>query len=370
MKSSSSDIPDTDRQIRDDDEMRRHSAEASGENVCITPSDGDIIRIDHLTKIFYDRTRTVTAVDDITLEVRRGEIFGLLGPNGAGKSTLIRILTTLLKPTSGTACVDTYNISKDPEKIRSIIGVCPQNSTLDVELTAYDNLEFYGKLVNVDDRVLDVRIWQLLEMTELTDRAHAKVQTFSGGMRRKLEIVRAFIHHPLILFLDEPTIGLDPESRREVWQQISKLNEEKTTIILTTHYMDEAEKLCDRIAFVDKGRLVALDILENLKRLIPAGDLIEIGYETIDDRLVPAIREHRTDQLGSGEGAGHCSISAKNGSRVLPEIVAVFEKLSIPMNSISIHSPSLEDVFIYLTGRKLDDSGNQDIKPTIRGRLP
>jgi ABC-2 type transport system ATP-binding protein len=369
MKSSSSDIPDTDCRIRDDDEMRRHSAEASGENVCITPSDGDIIRIDHLTKIFSDRTRTVTAVDDITLEVRRGEIFGLLGPNGAGKSTLIRILTTLLKPTSGTACVDTYNISKDPEKIRSIIGVCPQNSTLDVELTAYDNLEFYGKLVNVDDRVLDVRIWQLLEMTELTDRAHAKVQTFSGGMRRKLEIVRAFIHHPLILFLDEPTIGLDPESRREVWQQISKLNEEKTTIILTTHYMDEAEKLCDRIAFVDKGRLVALDILENLKRLIPAGDLIEIGYETIDDRLVPAIRE--LGLINSvQEKEQVLSISAKNGSRVLPEIVAVFEKLSIPMNSISIHSPSLEDVFIYLTGRKLDDSGNQDIKPTIRGRLP
>jgi ABC-2 type transport system ATP-binding protein len=349
--------------------MRRHSAEASGTNVCISPSGGDIIRIDHLTKIFYDRTHTVAAVDDITLEVRRGEIFGLLGPNGAGKSTLIRILTTLLKPTSGTACVDTYNISKDPEKIRSIIGVCSQNSTLDVELTAYDNLEFYGKLVNVDDRALDARIWQLLEMTGLTDRAHVKVQTFSGGMRRKLEIVRAFIHHPLVLFLDEPTIGLDPESRREVWQQISKLNEEKTTIILTTHYMDEAEKLCDRIAFVDKGRLVALDILENLKRLIPAGDLIEIGYETNDNRLVPAIREiGLVNSVQVKEKV--LSISAKNGSRVLPEIVAVFEKFSIPMNSISIHSPSLEDVFIYLTGRKLDDDGNQDIKPAMRGRLP
>ena len=233
------------------------------------PGSTSIIRIDHLTKIFTEKNSTVTAVDDVTFEVRRGEIFGLLGPNGAGKSTLIRVLTTLLRPTTGTACVDNFDIIRNPEKIRSIIGVCPQNSTLDVELTAYDNLEFYGKLVNVDDSILDMRIWQLLEMTGLTDRAHMKVQTFSGGMRRKLEIVRAFIHHPLILFLDEPTIGLDPEARHEVWQQIAKLNEEKTTIILTTHYMDEAEKLCDRIAFVDKGRLIALDILENLKQLIP-----------------------------------------------------------------------------------------------------
>jgi len=366
MDSSSEEIYGTDHPIPGEMEKRRDSAEIPEGNGCFTPAGSDIIRIDHLTKVFYDKTRTVTAVNDITFNVRRGEIFGLLGPNGAGKSTLIRILTTLLTPTSGTACIDTYDIVKDPEKIRSIIGVCPQNSTLDIELTAYDNLEFYGKLVNVDDRILDARIWQLLAMTGLTDRAHARVQTFSGGMRRKLEIVRAFIHHPLILFLDEPTIGLDPEARREVWQQISRLNDEKTTIILTTHYMDEAEKLCNRIAFVDKGRLIALDILENLKHLIPAGDLIEIGYDKPDDRLVPAIRELgliNSVQLKDQK----LSISARNGSRVLPEIVAVFEKFSIPMNSISIHSPSLEDVFIYLTGRKLDDGGNEEQKPMSRG---
>jgi ABC-2 type transport system ATP-binding protein len=331
------------------------------------PDNTSIIRIDHLTKIFNSKNRTVTAVDDVTLEVRRGEIFGLLGPNGAGKSTLIRVLTTLLRPTSGTACVDSFDIIRNPEKIRSIIGVCPQNSTLDVELTAYDNLEFYGKLVNVDDRVLDNRIWELLRMAELTDRAHMKVQTLSGGMRRKLEIVRAFIHHPLILFLDEPTIGLDPEARHEVWQQISKLNEEKTTIILTTHYMDEAEKLCDRIAFVDKGRLIALDILENLKQLIPAGDLIEIGFDTIDERLLPVLRQNAL--INSAEVKEHkLIISAKNGSRLLPEIVVIFEKFSTPMTSISIRSPSLEDVFIHLTGKKLDDGGHQDSRPAYGGR--
>jgi len=338
----------------------RESVHAAS-NVCSTPYGESIIRIDHLTKIFKNQ-RTVIAVDDVTFDVKRGEIFGLLGPNGAGKSTIIRMLTTLLRPTSGTACVDTYDISNNPEKIRSIIGVCPQNSTLDVELTAYDNLEFYGKLVNVPDDALESRIWQLLEMTELADRAHMKVQTFSGGMRRKLEIVRAFIHHPLILFLDEPTIGLDPESRREVWQQISKLNEEKTTIILTTHYMDEAEKLCQRIAFVDKGRLIALDILDNLKRLIPEGDLIEIGFERINEEVLSAIRENSL--INSVDVKGQkLIISAKNGSKVLPAIVAIFENFSLPMISISIHTPSLEDVFIHLTGKKLDDGGSEEAKP-------
>ena len=345
----------------------RSSAGSSATAVYSTASGESIIQIEHLTKIFREQKRTVTAVNDVTFDVNRGEIFGLLGPNGAGKSTIIRILTTLLKPTSGTACVDTYNISSDPDKIREIIGVCPQNSTLDVELTAYDNLEFYGKLVNVDDDTLDARIWQLLKMADLADRAHMKVQTFSGGMRRKLEMVRAFIHHPRILFLDEPTIGLDPESRREVWQQIAKLNAEKTTIILTTHYMDEAEKLCNRIAFLDKGRLIALDVLENLKRLIPEGDLIEVGFDTIDERVVIAIREKSL--INSVEVKQQkLIISAKNGSKVLPEIVAVFEKFSIPMTSISIRSPSLEDVFIHLTGKKLDDDGNHEQKPARGGR--
>jgi ABC-2 type transport system ATP-binding protein len=352
-------------------DVQGKQAPNDGENTvtsCSTLSDdASIIRIDQLTKIFREKNRTVTAVDNVTFDVRRGEIFGLLGPNGAGKSTLIRMLTTLLHPTSGTACVDTFDIIRDPEKIRSIIGVCPQNSTLDVELTAYDNLEFYGKLVNVSDGILDKRIWELLEMTELADRAYMKVQTFSGGMRRKLEIVRAFIHHPLILFLDEPTIGLDPEARHEVWQQISQLNKEKTTIILTTHYMDEAEKLCDRIAFVDKGRLIALDILENLKQLIPAGDLIEIGFDTIDEKMISALKENAT--LNSVEVKHkRVIISAKNGSKLLPEIVTLFEKFSTPMTSISIRSPSLEDVFIHLTGKKLDNNVQHEIQPSGRGR--
>jgi ABC-2 type transport system ATP-binding protein len=335
------------------------------------PEQGDadsIIRIYNVTKTFASKTKTVTAVDDVSFTVNRGEIFGLLGPNGAGKSTLIRILTTLLRPTSGTAFLDMYEITKNPENVRSIIGVCPQNSTLDVELTAYDNLAFYGKLVNVPDTILDARIWELLAMTELTDRAHMRVGTFSGGMRRKLEIVRAFIHHPLILFLDEPTIGLDPEARREVWQQISELNREKTTIILTTHYMDEAEKLCNRIAFVDKGRLIALDTLENLRQRLPAGDLIEIGFEHMDDRVISTIQANPL--VNSAEIQGNqIVISARNGSKVLPALISSFEEYAVPMNSISIHTPSLEDVFIYLTGSKLDEGTGGDAKPAT-GRRP
>ena len=336
-------------------------------NTPYDPADNSIIRIEHVVKIFRSKVKTVTAVNDVSFTVGRGEIFGLLGPNGAGKSTLIRILTTLLAPTSGTAYLDSYEITRNPEKVRSIIGVCPQNTTLDVELTAYDNLDFYGRLVNVPDTILDKRIWELLEMTEQTDLAHVKVETFSGGMRRKLEIVRAFIHHPLILFLDEPTIGLDPEARREVWQQISKLNKEKTTIILTTHYMDEAEKLCDRIAFIDKGRLIALDTLENLKQLLPAGDLIEIGLDTMDERVLPGIRANQL--VNSAEFKNNMlNISAKNGSRALPAIISVFDEYSLPMNSITIHSPSLEDVFIHLTGSKLDAGNNEGAKPGGRGR--
>ena len=326
-----------------------------------------VIRIEHLTKTFRDKQRTVNAVDDITFDVKRGEIFGLLGPNGAGKSTLIRILTTLLSPSSGTAFVGEYEITRDPGKIRGIIGVCPQNSTLDNELTAYHNLEFYGKLEDVDDRILPDRIWELLAMVGMTDRAHMKVRTFSGGMKRKLEIVRAFIHRPLILFLDEPTIGLDPESRREVWQQIETLNADNTTIILTTHYMDEAEKLCSRIAFVDRGRLIALDTMDNLRLLLPAGDLIAIGFDHMDERVLPALREQH--QVISAEVKDHkLLITTKNENTILPAILAILERYSVTMNAISIQSPTLEDVFIYLTGKNLNDSGGNEGIPG--GREP
>lgn len=309
----------------------------------------NIIRIDHLSKVFQTKQGRVTAVEDISFEVKRGEIFGLLGPNGAGKSTIIRILTTLLAPSSGSAFIDIYEVARDPEQVRGLIGVCPQNGTLDLELTAYDNLEFYGRLQNLEGQVLKARIRELLEMTGLQDRARTPVSTFSGGMKRKLEIVRAFINKPEILFLDEPTIGLDPESRREVWQQVEQLNAEETTIILTTHYMDEAEKLCNRIAFVDQGRLIALDTMENLRRSLPVGDLIEIGVDRMIPGLLDAIRA--VPQVSSAESREQrLLIVTKEAGIVLPGVLQILTSSSISMTSIAIRAPSLEDVFIYLTG--------------------
>ncbi len=325
----------------------------------------DIIKIEHLTKIFSNK-KIVKAVDDISLSVRHGEIFGLLGPNGAGKSTIIRILTTLLKPTSGKAYLKEYDVTKEPEKIRSLIGVCPQNGTLDIELTAYDNLEFYGKLLNVDDLSLEPRIWELLEMSNLKDRAHQQVRTFSGGMKRKLEIVRAFIHKPLILFLDEPTIGLDPESRREVWEQVLNLNTHNTTIILTTHYMDEAERLCDRIAFVDQGRLISLDTPDNLKKALPSGDRIEIGFTDLRPDLIASLQNNPLISSVEVKGKTLC-IFSKSGNKVLPSLLTTFEQYSHEMLSITIRSPTIEDVFIYLTGNNLSNSGDNSGINAIRG---
>ena len=214
---------------------------------------------------------------------------------------------------------------------------------------------FYGKLQGISDAPLKERIHELLVMAHLKDRAHVPVQTFSGGMRRKLEIVRAFIHHPLILFLDEPTIGLDPDSRRQVWQQIELLNSEHTTVILTTHYMDEAENLCNRIAFVEGGRLVALDTPDNLKKAIPAGDLIGIstGTSTAGPDVLASLRA--IPQILSVESKGtDLQISAKGGSSLLPGIIMILDKAALPITSISIRTPSLEDVFIELTGSNLD----------------
>ena len=245
-----------------------------------------IIRIEHLSKVFSNR-QSVTAVDDVSFEVQKGEIFGLLGPNGAGKSTLIRILTTLMKPTAGTAYVGSYEVTRDDEMIRGIIGVCPQNSTLDVELTAYDNLDFYGNLLNVDERLLKTRIWELLGMAGLTDRAHSKVATFSGGMKRKLEIVRAFLHRPLILFLDEPTIGLDPVVQLETRIGADELLEELRQIADEPNCADvirtlEEEKLLPLFSPALAGTKVnhaGLQKLQKARQLIPFG--VDLHVESV-----------------------------------------------------------------------------------------
>ncbi|NLX48550.1 MAG: ABC transporter ATP-binding protein [Methanospirillum sp.] len=329
--------------------------------------DPEIIRVEHLTKVFGRGATAITAVDDVSLSIRRSEIFGILGPNGAGKSTLIRILTTLLTPTAGSARVAGFDLVREPGRIRSVIGVCPQAGTLDLELTARDNLEFYGHLVDYPRAELAGRIRELLAFAGLEDRAESVVATFSGGMRRRLEIVRAFIHRPLIIFLDEPTIGLDPEARHEVWEQVARLNAEKTTVILTTHYMDEAERLCDRVAFIDGGRLIALDTVERLLGLVPSGDLVEIRFDRITGDVVDRLRDDpRIGFLEVREGT--IALRALNGGRLVPALLGVFEEAGLAVTSLSVRTPSLEDLFIYLTGKEFGAGAATNADSTGAGR--
>lgn len=277
-----------------------------------------------------------------------GEIFGIIGTNGSGKSTFLRLLATLLAPTSGTALVNNYDIRTSPELVRSRIGFCPQNYTCDPELTAYDNLEFHGRIQGIPDSILKSRIMELLTLAGLANRADTPVRALSGGMRRKIEIVRAFIHRPPILFLDEPTIGLDPEARKEIWEHIQMLNDEHTTIVFTTQMMEEAERICHRIAFFEHGSLVALGSMDTLKNLYPSGDLIRIGVDFWEPRAEDAIR--KISLVNEVSVAKHMiTISAINGNRLIQDILDVFEGYAIPIRSISICSPSLEDIFIYVT---------------------
>jgi len=233
------------------------------------------IEVEHIVKKFGD----FTAVDNISFSVDRGEIFGLLGPNGAGKSTLIRMLTTLIPPTSGTARVDGIDIVRDPTGVRKVIGVIPQALTSDLELSVYENLLIFAKLYGVPRENRDKLIARLLESVELTQWASEPVKKLSGGMRRRVEIARGLVHNPRVLFLDEPTTGLDPVSRGAVWEMVKKVKEQQEiTVLLTTHYMDEADSWCDRIAIVDHGHLMALDSPIRLKASIPGTNTIEASF--------------------------------------------------------------------------------------------
>ncbi len=230
------------------------------------------IHVDHLTRKFND----LVAVNDISFEIGKGEIFGLLGPNGAGKTTTLAMLSTMLKPTSGSATVNGMDIEHNEDGVRKSIGIVFQDQSLDEELTAWENMDFHGRLYRIPGDERKQRITELLALVELEDRKDDIVKTFSGGMRRRLEIARGLLHRPAVLFLDEPTLGLDPQTRNHLWQYIATLNKEHgITIILTTHYMEEADRLCNRIAIIDHGKIIALDTPANLKDGI-GGDVVTI----------------------------------------------------------------------------------------------
>jgi ABC-2 type transport system ATP-binding protein len=310
------------------------------------------VEVDHLRKCFGD----FCAVDSLSFSVNHGEVFGLLGPNGAGKSTLIRMLTTLVLPTSGTARVGGYDIVRSPNDVRQLIGVIPQAMTSDLDLSAEENMSIFAKLYGIPREKRRRMIDELIEAVDLTPWKDKPVKMFSGGMRRRLEIARGLVHEPKIFFLDEPTTGLDPVSRVAVWEMLSRLKRERDlTILVTTHYMDEADKLCDRIAIVDHGRLVALDSPLKLKASIPGRNVIEVSFSAVPAGwretllALPEVADVKADD--------HVfRISSNNGPRTTVEIMEAARRAGLTVTSLSVQSTTLDDVFVRYTGHQLRDS--------------
>ena len=304
------------------------------------------------------------AVKGVSFDVAEGEIFGLLGPNGAGKSTLIRMMTTLVIPTSGTAIVNGFDVVKNADGVRRSIGVIPQALTTDLELSVEENLLIFAKLYGVTRDKREKLITKLLEFVELTQWRKAQVKNLSGGMRRRVEIARGLVHEPRIFFLDEPTTGLDPVSRVNVWEMLQRVKAERQlTILITTHYMDEADKLCDRIAIVDHGELKALDTPIKLKMSIPSNNVLEVSFshtpEGWADRL-KALPEVEADGVTGRDNIFR--ISSRNGPATTMALLDAAAVAGVSVHSLSVASTTLDDVFVHYTGRDLRDA-LQDASP-------
>ncbi len=308
-----------------------------------------IIKVENLVKKFGE----LVAVDNISFTVAPGEIFGFLGPNGAGKTTTINILCTLAKPTSGRATINDFDVVHQQKQVRQSIGLVFQDPSLDEQLSGLQNLRFHAMVYNIPASVREQRIKEVLNMTELWDRRKSEVRTYSGGMKRRLELARGLLHYPKVLFLDEPTLGLDPQTRNRLWEYILKLKkQEGTTVFLTTHYMDEATN-ADRIAIIDHGKIVALDTPENLKQLV-GKDIISV--KTDDDPSATEEIRHRYQIEARHDGDG-ITFEVTNGETFIPNFIKEF---GTKILSISLRRPTLDDVFLKLTGRELREEEVRD----------
>ncbi|MHA1377465.1 MAG: ATP-binding cassette domain-containing protein [Candidatus Helarchaeota archaeon] len=374
----------------------------------------NIIEVKNLTKTFGvdSSPLKVEAVKGINFSVRKGEIFGFLGPNGAGKTTTLSMLSTLLFPTSGTATIDGNDIEKEPDLVRKNIGMVFQETSLDIDLTGFENMELHAIMYGLDKKTRTRRIKEMFEIVKLTEKAKTLVKNYSGGMKRRLEIARGLLHYPNCLFLDEPTLGLDPQTRRSIWEHIKKLNQEYgITIILTTHYMEEADELCDRICIIDHGEIIALGTSENLKAQLK-GDTISIEFENTKDlrkfkkkiKDFPGINAIKLVAERSGgmpnfqnmpgrppmagkmskammgqmqqmqkmrekmqeHQATKLNITIENGSEKIPGMIKIANDTGIQIKSLTIKQPSLEDVFIYYTGRSIREQEGEGRMGMIR----
>ena len=321
----------------------------------------EIIKTNNLTKKFND----FTAVDHISFSVRKGEIFGFLGPNGAGKTTTIKMLTTLLYPTEGSAELSGFNVIKKRDDVRKHIGVVFQEPALDTELTGRENLDFHARIYGLNKDNRKKRAAEVLKLVDLEGKKDVLVKNYSGGMKRRLEIARGLMHYPTVLFLDEPTLGLDTQTRRAIWEYIKKMNkEEKTTIFLTTHYMDEADYLCDRVGIIDHGKILVIDSTTSLKNAVgndvitlSCSDIDELGKRLGDESWIKNIKQHDT----------FLTLGVKKGEEKIPVVFEIARNLNIKIKSISVRKPTLDDVFLHFTGRTMR---GQEERNTGRGSIP
>jgi len=310
----------------------------------------DIIKTEGLTKKFDD----LIAVYNVTFSVKKGEIFGFLGPNGAGKTTTIKMLTTLLRPTEGSAEIAGFDIKKKRNEVRKSIGIVFQEPALDIDLTGRENLDFHARLYGLEGDKRKNRIKEVLKLVDLEDKKDVLVKNYSGGMKRRLEIARGLMHFPNVLFLDEPTLGLDAQTRRAIWEYISKMNkEEGTTVFLTTHYMDEADYLCDRVGIIDRGKILVIDSTENLKSSI-GNDVITLSCSDFD-KLVKRLKSESWIK-NVKQHDSFLTLGVKKGEEKIPLIIEIAQSQGIRIKSISVRKPTLDDVFLYFTGRSMRDN--------------
>jgi len=323
-----------------------------------------MIEVKNLTKEFNG----ITAVDHISFDVKEGEIFGLLGPNGAGKSTTIRMLCTLTRPTEGTATIGSHDIVKDDSKVRELVGLVSEKMIMYDRLTARENLKFFGKLYNIPNDVLESRIKEMLELVHMEKWQNKQVGTFSSGMRQRINIIRALLSMPEVLFLDEPTLGLDPQSSSEIREFIRKINQERRiTMILTTHMMIEADMLCDRIGIIDYGKIIALDTPFNLKKLVSGGNTFELNISNLNDKLLSLIKSVGSVKSVVRENETRVKVRAE-GDGAFDDIVDAIRAKNGEIASINSLEPTLEDVFLHLTGHEVREQVSEKVEVGFRHR--
>jgi ABC-2 type transport system ATP-binding protein len=320
---------------------------------------GTIIEVEGL----YHRFGDVVAVDGISFSVKEGEIFSFLGPNGAGKSTAINVLITLLRIQQGMATVAGYNVQTDPQKVRNSIGIVFQDVTLDRDMTCREILEFHGRLYRMPSAERKQRIDELLTLVQLDTKRNVRTKHLSGGMKRRLEIARGLMTRPKVLFLDEPTIGLDPQTRMRMWDYIKAVNEEGTTIFLTTHYMDEADHLSDRISIIDHGRIIVTGTPYELKNTL-GEDLIYLETDDLQGTRATLLAMDQVKELNE-KSRGIVAMLNGDGTKILPQIIQILADRRIRVNVANLKKPSMDDVFLHFTGRELRDEGAEKASSAV-----